>query len=61
MYGQAWKLHTGALKGANARRQIMAELMMGATLGFVTGGVGGAMSKSSPGAWARTATERRRR
>ena len=45
MYGQAWKLHTGALKGANARRQIMAELMMGAALGFVTGGVGGAISK----------------
>jgi hypothetical protein len=45
MYGHAWKMHTGALKGANARRRLIGELIMFGALAFVTGGVGGAVGK----------------
>jgi hypothetical protein len=45
MYGQAWRAHTGALKGANERRQLIADLIISGSLAFVTGGAGGVIGK----------------
>lgn len=40
-YAKAWKKHTDVLKEQDAKERLMGELILGAALAFVPGGVGG--------------------